>query len=106
MTFTKYEKNPVLSDSTRGDFRDPKVHWNEEGERWIMALAVGDKVDFYSSNDLKSWKKESEFGADPREGHHGSVWECPDLVKIPYSHSNGTKEDMWVLIVSLFAVSL
>ena len=43
-----------------------------------MTLAAGDQVMFYSSADLKSWKKESEFGAGT--GAHGGVWECPDLL--------------------------
>jgi fructan beta-fructosidase len=51
-------------------------------------------VTFYSSTDLKSWTKESEFGKN--EGSHGGVWECPDLFSLNYL---GKK--IWVLIVSI-----
>src|SRR3989442_518348 len=45
-SFQKYEKNPVL-ESTNEDFRDPKVFYHDG--RWIMSLAVGNKIEFYSS---------------------------------------------------------
>jgi fructan beta-fructosidase len=59
------------------DFRDPKVRWYDAGEKWIMTLAVKDHIRFYSSEDLKTWTLESEFGKEL--GAHGGVWECPDL---------------------------
>nr|WEI57517.1 putative GH32 family protein [Sinella curviseta] len=68
MTFKKFEKNPVL-ESTSKDFRDPKVFFHDG--RWIMSLAAGNKIEFYSSPNLKDWKKESEFGTS--EGEHGSA---------------------------------
>ena len=40
-TFTKYTQNPIIVNSTEPDFRDPKVFWHEESQRWIMALAMG-----------------------------------------------------------------
>ena len=47
-----------------------------------MTLATLDHITFYSSPDLKSWTKESEFGKDV--GAHGGVWECPDLFPLNY----------------------
>lgn len=44
-SFTKYENNPVLTSDAR-DFRDPKVFWHKETQRWIMLLAVGQKCKF------------------------------------------------------------
>jgi fructan beta-fructosidase len=93
-TWTKYADNPVVKNPGLKDFRDPKVMWYEEGKKWIMALATYSQILFYSSKDLKSWTKESEFGKDI--GAHGGVWECPDL--FPLEH-NGKK--VWVLIVNL-----
>lgn len=101
MTFQKYENNPVLADPTRTDFRDPKVFYSEESGRWIMSLAVGDKVEFFSSTNLKSWSLDSEFGADPAQGNHNGVWECPDLVSFEVVGANGVKQTLWVLIVSI-----
>ncbi|HPN59835.1 MAG TPA: glycoside hydrolase family 32 protein, partial [Chitinophagaceae bacterium] len=75
-------------------FRDPKVSWNTAANKWIMTLAVADRIHFYSSPDLKIWTKESEFGE--KAGAHGGVWECPDL--FPMKHDG---KEIWVLLVSL-----
>ena len=95
MTFTKYEHNPVITSEKR-DFRDPKVFWYAPGKHWVMILAGGQEMDIYSSRNLKDWKYESSFGA--RQGAHGGVWECPDLVELPVE---GTKEKRWVLICNI-----
>lgn len=94
-TFTKYEDNPVLTSAER-DFRDPKVFWYAPGKHWVMMLAVGQEMQIWSSADLKDWKYESSFGA--KQGAHGGVWECPDLVELPVE---GTKEKRWVLICNI-----
>lgn len=95
-TFTKYAGNPVLTGS-EPDFRDPKVFWHEPTARWIMVLAVGRNMEFYSSEDLKTWRFESRFG----EGHgsHANVWECPDLFELPVDGDPARKK--WVLLCSL-----
>ncbi len=92
-TFTKYDKNPVLT-SEQADFRDPKVSWHEPTQRWIMPLACGNAMEFYSSPNLRDWHFESRFGEE--YGGHEGVWECPDLFELPYK--DGTK---WVLICSV-----
>jgi len=96
-TWTKYENNPVLKSPGTPDFRDPKVSWNTETKKWIMTLAVGDHICFYSSPDLKEWAKESEFGKGI--GAHGGVWECPDLFQLPVNGKADQKK--WVLIVNI-----
>jgi fructan beta-fructosidase len=93
-TWTKYQKNPVLKNPGFRDFRDPKVSWFEATRRWIMTLAVGDEIFFYSSPDLKQWTKESQFGKSI--GAHGGVWECPDLFPLTYKGKR-----IWVLLVNL-----
>ncbi len=95
-TWEKYDQNPVLDNPGIRDFRDPKVSWNEEAEKWIMALAVQDHIRFYSSSNLLDWKEESSFGKDL--GGHGGVWECPDLFKMEV---DDTGEEKWVLLVSI-----
>ena len=69
-TWTKYAGNPVLKNPGIIDFRDPKVMWYEPQKKWIMTLATKDHITFYSSPDLKNWKKESEFGK------RRSSWRC------------------------------
>jgi fructan beta-fructosidase len=94
VTWVKGPQNPVLKNPGIEDFRDPKIMWYEPARKWIMTLAAQDRIIFYSSPNLKDWKKESEFGKDA--GAHGGVWECPDLFTLD---NNGKK--IWVLIVNL-----
>jgi fructan beta-fructosidase len=93
-TWIKYSDNPVVKNPGIRDFRDPKVGWFEPGKKWVMTLATKDRITFFSSKDLKSWTKESEFGE--KIGAHGGVWECPDLFPLEY---NGKKH--WVLVINL-----
>ncbi|WP_026898981.1 glycoside hydrolase family 32 protein [Daejeonella oryzae] len=93
-TWVKYEGNPVIENPGIIDFRDPKVMWYEKDKKWLMTLATKDKITFYSSPNLKTWKKESDFGENV--GAHGGVWECPDLFQLEL---NGKSE--WVLLVSI-----
>jgi fructan beta-fructosidase len=63
-----------------------------------MALAVKDRISFYSSPDLKTWTKESDFGEDL--GAHGGVWECPDLFSFTRKEPDGKEHTYWILLVS------
>jgi fructan beta-fructosidase len=94
-SWTKFKDNPVLSNPGIEDFRDPKVMWDEERGQWVMALAVKDHIEFYSSPNLKTWNKLSEFGKTV--GAHGGVWECPDL--FPLKDDKGNVK--WILFVSI-----
>lgn len=97
-TWTKYQNNPVLKNPGIKDFRDPKVSWIESKDgtgQWIMALAVLDRISFYSSPNLIDWVLESDF--NPSWGAYGGVWECPDL--FPLTTAEGEKK--WVLLVSI-----
>ena len=95
-TWTKYAQNPVLKSPNIRDFRDPKVFWHAASQRWVMTLAVADRIRFYVSKNLKDWTLGSEFGAV--EGSHGGVWECPDLFPMKVVGADKTK---WVLIVNI-----
>lgn len=93
-TFIKYEGNPVVSNPGIKDFRDPKVIWHEDSQKWIMVFAAYDKVRIYNSPNLIDWTYQSEFGipGDTR------LWECPDLFPMTVE---GTNETKWVLITSI-----
>lgn len=95
-TWAKYKNNPVVPNPGIKDFRDPKVMWHEATNTWIMTLAAGNKIMFYSSSNLKEWTLESSFGKDL--GAHGGVWECPDLIPMKVDGFDKTK---WVLLVSI-----
>jgi fructan beta-fructosidase len=93
-TWVKYEGNPVLSNVSITDYRDPKVFWHEETQKWVMVLATGQTITIYTSSTLKEWEFASEFGHTA--GSHDGVWECPDLFPLPIDG-----EDKWVMIVSI-----
>lgn len=96
-TWQLHEGNPVLSDESKPDFRDPKVFWHAETNRWAMVLATGQTISIYSSPDLKEWTFASEFGEN--QGFHEGVWECPDLFHIPVDGDESASK--WVLLVSV-----
>ncbi|WP_374764456.1 glycoside hydrolase family 32 protein [Yunchengibacter salinarum] len=95
-TWARHAGNPVLDIGSR-EFRDPKVFWHDESDRWVMAVAKAKahKIAFYSSPDLKDWTHLSDFGP---MGSTGGVWECPDLFRVPV---DGGPETRWVLQVDL-----
>lgn len=95
-TWKKFQGNPVLPNPGIRDFRDPKVFRHDASGKWIMILAVHDRVHIYSSPDLKNWSFESEFGESA--GSHGGVWECPDLFPLTVT---GTSSSKWVMLVSI-----
>ena len=97
-SWKKYSQNPVLKNPGMRDFRDPKVSWQGKFKKWVMTLAVGNEIYFYSSKNLKDWSLSGKFGLE--EGSHGGVWECPDLMEMKVG--NG-KESKWVLLVSIGA---
>lgn len=97
-TFTKYEKNPVLTpfDGLK-DFRDPKVFWYEPQQKWVMIVSADKEMRFYSSKDLKDWTYMSAFGKG--YGVQPSQFECPDMVQLPVDGNEGKKK--WALIVNI-----
>lgn len=96
-TFTTYQSNPVIANTSRNDFRDPKVFWHEESSSWIMSLALGWEygIEFFSSKNLKNWISLSRFTTDLPACRMGQ-WECPDLLRF---ECDG--EEKWVLLVSV-----
>lgn len=95
-TWKKYTHNPVVANPGIKDFRDPKVSWHAASKKWIMTMAAGDHIRFYTSANLKDWNLSGSFGKD--EGNHGGVWECPDLIELPVEKNQQKK---WLLLVSI-----
>jgi fructan beta-fructosidase len=94
MSFTNYEKNPVI-DLQKRDFRDPNVFWDKGSGQWVMAVALPSEhtVRIYGSANLKDWNLLSEFGP---AGYIGANWECPSLIE--FSVAGGSTK--WVLMNS------
>lgn len=92
-TLTTYSGNPIIPNTDRPDFRDPKVFWHEKSQQWVMALALGWKceVEFWTSSNLTSWKYASTFKTDIQRCN-GCQWECPDLIEL---------DGKWVLILNV-----
>ncbi|MFC0470666.1 GH32 C-terminal domain-containing protein [Halalkalibacter kiskunsagensis] len=101
-TWERYEGNPVIENPGIKDFRDPKVFWHDETEKWVMAVTTDKSVTFYNSPNLIDWQYQSEFGVDEQGNEHGThvaVWETPDLFRLPV---DGNEENQkWVLTVSI-----
>lgn len=78
--FIKYKNNPVININS-SQFRDPKVFWHEETNKWIMVVSKSQeyKIQIFGSTNLINWKLHSNFSS----GYYGYQYECPGLIKIP-----------------------
>lgn len=96
MSWQKYAGNPVL-ESTERDFRDPKVRRHVADGRawWVMVLAVGRRVEFHRSTDLRRWEV---TGSYEDQLSVAGAWECPDLLRIP----RPGQPDLWLLTFGVF----
>jgi sucrose-6-phosphate hydrolase SacC (GH32 family) len=77
-SFTSY--GVVIDNPGNNDwFRDPKVVWDEANSEWVAAIGMYQKMQFFTSTDLKSWTYQSEFEySSPNIGG----MECPDIFQI------------------------
>lgn len=79
---------PVLPNPGVHDFRDPKVIWDDDRGHWFMANAEGQKLGFYTSADLRSWRRVGEFVRTDL-----GLLECPDIFRM--TADDGTSR--WIL---------
>ncbi|GAB4500464.1 MAG: hypothetical protein Fur0035_00040 [Anaerolineales bacterium] len=95
-SWQKYAGNPVLPNPGLRDFRDPKVFWY--ADHWVMCLAAGREIRFYTSPNLKEWTRAGVFS--PQELPRAALLETPDLFQLPVSGSRQTK---WILTLGVSA---
>ena len=97
LTWTNYSGNPVIPNNTN-QFRDPKVMWHQESQKWIMVVSIPayQAIRFYSSTNLKDWTLRDGFGS---VGNVVAAWECPDFFKLPVD--NDPARMKWVLVHSV-----
>ena len=88
--FKAYDGNPVMDNPGAEHWRDPKIIWDDARDEWLMALAEGDKIGFYTSPDLKRWTYRSGFERDDL-----GILECPDLFRM--SVDGDPAKTRWVL---------
>lgn len=88
MTFTKYERNPVV-DHITADNRDPKVIWCEELGKYVMALYL-DRSDYQllTSENLLDWEPLQTLRIE-RDA------ECPDFY--PLNADGKPQKRKWIL---------
>lgn len=94
-TFNSYQDEPVMTNPGIEDFRDPKIIWEEESQKWILLMAEGSKVGFYESDNLKEWHYTGGFQTE-----NIGIIECPDLFQL--RADNGSIK--WVMGVSANAI--
>jgi levanbiose-producing levanase len=92
-SFTSYEGNPVMDNPGAQHWRDPKIIRDDANGQWVMALAEGEKIGFYTSRDLKEWRYASAF---ERKGL--GILECPDLFQLDVDGDPAKRT--WVLAAS------
>ncbi len=88
--FKAYHGNPVMDNPGADHWRDPKIIWDDAHNEWLMVLAEGHKIGFYTSPDLKHWTYQSGFDRDDL-----GILECPDLFRMSVDGDPATTR--WVL---------
>ena len=88
--FDPYDGNPVMDNPGEAHWRDPKIVWDDERHEWLMVLAEGHKLGFYTSHDLKASTYRSGFERDDL-----GILECPDLFRM--SIDGDPAKTTWVL---------
>ena len=87
-TFTMYEGNPVLENIEYVN-RDPKAIWHKPTNQWVIVLHFDERaMAFFTSEDLKSWKFQSELVS-------GVLQDCPELFQLPVDGDEQNKK--WIL---------
>lgn len=76
-TFKSYSDDPIMPNPGTDNFRDPKVIWDDQSHKWVMAMAEGTKIGFYESDNLKDWRYTSGFFTEDI-----GIVECPDLYRL------------------------
>ena len=98
-SFQSSPQNPVLDNPGVVDFRDPRVVWDDDRDRWLMVLAEGERLGFYSSTTLVDWVYEGDFAP----GGLGLL-ECPDLFRM--NLDGDPERPVWVLAASANGAAL
>jgi levanase len=92
-SFKNYDQNPVMDNPGEEHWRDPRIVRDDANNQWLMLLAEGHKIGFYTSPDLKDWTYVSAF---EREGL--GILECPDFFQLDVDGDPSKRT--WVLAAS------
>lgn len=94
MNFVPSAYNPVIENPGLRDYRDPKLFFNTPLNKYGVAVAAGDHVEFFASDDLINWGKTGEFSD---QAHVAGIHECPDIFPITAPGGN----TVYVMIASM-----
>jgi levanbiose-producing levanase len=92
-SFTSYDGNPVMDNPGTEHWRDPRIVRDEAHNQWLMLLAEGHKIGFYTSQDLKQWNYVSGFDREDL-----GILECPDFFQMDVDGDPAKRT--WVLAAS------
>lgn len=92
-SFQDYAQNPVMENPGEEHWRDPRIVRDEASSQWLMLLAEGHKIGFYTSPDLKDWTYVSSFERDGL-----GILECPDFFQLDVDGDPSKRT--WVLAAS------
>ncbi len=92
-SFKSFEQNPVMNNPGQEHWRDPRIVRDEANNQWVMLLAEGHKLGFYTSTNLKDWKYASSF-----ERSNLGILECPDFYQMDVDGDPAKRT--WVLAAS------
>lgn len=92
-SFQSYEQNPVMENPGAEHWRDPRIVRDDANNQWLMLLAEGHKIGFYTSPDLKNWTYVSAFERDGL-----GILECPDFFQMDVDGDPAKRT--WVLAAS------
>lgn len=96
--FEAFDGNPVMDNPGEAHWRDPKIIWDDAHGEWLMVLAEGHRLGFYTSPDLRAWTYRSSF----ERGDLG-ILECPDLFRM--SLDGDPSKTTWVLAAGVNGTS-
>ena len=92
-SFQSYGQNPVMENPGAEHWRDPRIVRDDSNNQWLMLLAEGHKIGFYTSPDLKQWTYVSGFEQDGL-----GILECPDFFQMDIDGDPAKRT--WVLAAS------
>lgn len=92
-SFQAYGQNPVMENPGAEHWRDPRIVRDQANNQWLMLLAEGTKIGFYTSRDLKQWTYVSGFQQDGL-----GILECPDFFQMDVDGDPAKRT--WVLAAS------
>lgn len=92
-SFQSYGQNPVMENPGAEHWRDPRIVRDDANNQWLMLLAEGNKIGFYTSPDLKRWTYVSGFEQDGL-----GILECPDFFQMDIDGDPAKRT--WVLAAS------